>query len=182
MEPVLTVRETLSLYAGYYRAPRDVAETIDLVGLASERRRASRQALRRAAAPARRRARADRRRRSSCSSTSRRRASTPSARRQAWEVIASLARPGQDGLPDHALHGRGPVPGRPGGDHPRRADRRRGAARRARRPRRRGDAESASLPPPGVDPAELPAAAGTRRRRAPERRRSSSLRPSRSRA
>jgi ABC-2 type transport system ATP-binding protein len=34
MEPVLTVRETLSLYAGYYQAPRDVAETIDLVGLA----------------------------------------------------------------------------------------------------------------------------------------------------
>jgi ABC-2 type transport system ATP-binding protein len=34
MEPVLTVRETLSLYAGYYDGPRDVAETIDLVGLA----------------------------------------------------------------------------------------------------------------------------------------------------
>ena len=34
MEPVLTVRETLSLYAGYYEAPRDVRETIDLVGLA----------------------------------------------------------------------------------------------------------------------------------------------------
>ena len=33
MEPVLTVRETLSLYAGYYETPRDVAETIDLVGL-----------------------------------------------------------------------------------------------------------------------------------------------------
>ena len=33
MEPVLTVRETLSLYAGYYREPRDVAETIALVGL-----------------------------------------------------------------------------------------------------------------------------------------------------
>jgi ABC-2 type transport system ATP-binding protein len=35
MEPVLTVRETLSLYAGYYPAPRDVGETIDLVGLGS---------------------------------------------------------------------------------------------------------------------------------------------------
>jgi len=33
MEPVLTVRETLSLYAGYYRAPRAVDETIELVGL-----------------------------------------------------------------------------------------------------------------------------------------------------
>ena len=33
MEPVLTVRETVCLYAGYYRAPRSVTETIDLVGL-----------------------------------------------------------------------------------------------------------------------------------------------------
>jgi ABC-2 type transport system ATP-binding protein len=33
MQPYLTVRETLDLYAGYYRAPRPVAETIDLVGL-----------------------------------------------------------------------------------------------------------------------------------------------------
>ncbi len=35
MEPVLSVRETLSLYAGYYPAPRDVEETIELVGLGS---------------------------------------------------------------------------------------------------------------------------------------------------
>jgi len=33
MEPLLTVRETLDLYAGYYEAPRDVTETIALVGL-----------------------------------------------------------------------------------------------------------------------------------------------------
>lgn len=33
MQPELTVRETLELYAGYYRRPRPVAETIDLVGL-----------------------------------------------------------------------------------------------------------------------------------------------------
>ena len=33
MEPLLSVRETLDLYAGYYAAPRDVAETIELVGL-----------------------------------------------------------------------------------------------------------------------------------------------------
>jgi ABC-2 type transport system ATP-binding protein len=33
MEPVLTVRETLMLYAGYYSAPRDVDETVALVGL-----------------------------------------------------------------------------------------------------------------------------------------------------
>ncbi|MDQ3730134.1 MAG: ABC transporter ATP-binding protein [Actinomycetota bacterium] len=33
MEPLLSVRETLDLYAGYYEAPRDVDETIALVGL-----------------------------------------------------------------------------------------------------------------------------------------------------
>ena len=36
MRPELTVRETLALYAGYYRHPRPVAETIDLVGLGSK--------------------------------------------------------------------------------------------------------------------------------------------------
>jgi ABC-2 type transport system ATP-binding protein len=33
MRPELTVRETLELYAGYYRAPRSVTETIEQVGL-----------------------------------------------------------------------------------------------------------------------------------------------------
>ena len=32
-EPGLTVRECLQLYAGYYRAPRDIGETLELVGL-----------------------------------------------------------------------------------------------------------------------------------------------------
>ena len=32
-EPGLTVRECLELFAGYYGAPRDIAETIGLVGL-----------------------------------------------------------------------------------------------------------------------------------------------------
>ena len=36
MEPLLSVRETLDLYAGYYAAPRDVEETIGLVGLAAK--------------------------------------------------------------------------------------------------------------------------------------------------
>jgi ABC-2 type transport system ATP-binding protein len=36
MEPLLTVHETVSLYAGYYRRPRDVDETIALVGLTAE--------------------------------------------------------------------------------------------------------------------------------------------------
>ena len=33
MQPELTVRETVEQYAGYYRLPRPVRETIDLVGL-----------------------------------------------------------------------------------------------------------------------------------------------------
>src|SRR5829696_7383520 len=33
MRPELTVRETLDLYAGYYRAPSDVSETIEHIGL-----------------------------------------------------------------------------------------------------------------------------------------------------
>ena len=33
MPPELTVRETIELYAGYYEAPRSVAETINLVGM-----------------------------------------------------------------------------------------------------------------------------------------------------
>ncbi|HET7508213.1 MAG TPA: ABC transporter ATP-binding protein, partial [Solirubrobacterales bacterium] len=33
LDPYLTVRESLGLYAGYFRAPRPVEEVIDLVGL-----------------------------------------------------------------------------------------------------------------------------------------------------
>ena len=36
MRPELTVRETLELYAGYYRAPLRIAETIDHVGLTAK--------------------------------------------------------------------------------------------------------------------------------------------------
>ena len=36
MEPVLTVRETLDMFAGYYREPRGVEETIELVGLSEK--------------------------------------------------------------------------------------------------------------------------------------------------
>src|SRR5919201_1105051 len=38
VDPYLTVRETVDLYAGYYPSPRDVDEVIDLVGLAEKRR------------------------------------------------------------------------------------------------------------------------------------------------
>ena len=36
LDPYLTVRESLELYAGYYSAPRPVDETIELVGLANK--------------------------------------------------------------------------------------------------------------------------------------------------
>ena len=89
MQPELTVRESLELYAGYYDSPRSVAETIGLVGLESA---ADQRAQR-------------------LSGGQRRRLDValalvgdpdllfldepttgfdPSARRQAWEVIASL--------------------------------------------------------------------------------------------
>jgi ABC-2 type transport system ATP-binding protein len=37
VDPYLTVRETLALYAGFYPSPRDVDEVVDLVGLAEKR-------------------------------------------------------------------------------------------------------------------------------------------------
>jgi ABC-2 type transport system ATP-binding protein len=37
VDPFLTVRETVELYAGYYPSPRNVDEVIDLVGLAEKR-------------------------------------------------------------------------------------------------------------------------------------------------
>jgi ABC-2 type transport system ATP-binding protein len=37
VDPYLTVRETIDLYAGYYPSPRDVDEVIDLVGLGEKR-------------------------------------------------------------------------------------------------------------------------------------------------
>jgi ABC-2 type transport system ATP-binding protein len=39
LEPLLTVRETLSLFASFYRSPRPVDETIELVGLSDGRDR-----------------------------------------------------------------------------------------------------------------------------------------------
>jgi ABC-2 type transport system ATP-binding protein len=37
VDPYLTVRETVALYAGFYPSPRDVDEVVDLVGLAEKR-------------------------------------------------------------------------------------------------------------------------------------------------
>ena len=59
--PNLTVRETHAIFAGYYRAPRDVDEVIALVGLRGEGERAGQDALGRPEAAARPRHRARRR-------------------------------------------------------------------------------------------------------------------------
>jgi ABC-2 type transport system ATP-binding protein len=64
LDPYLTVRESLGLYAGYYRAPRPVDEVIELVGLGGDPE------LLVLDEPTT--------------------GFDPSARRQAWETIASL--------------------------------------------------------------------------------------------
>jgi ABC-2 type transport system ATP-binding protein len=89
MEPMLSVRETLRLYAGYYRAPRDVEETIALVGLEG---RADERAGRLSGGQQRRLDVAlalvgDAELLFLDEPTT---GFDPSARRQAWEVIASL--------------------------------------------------------------------------------------------
>jgi ABC-2 type transport system ATP-binding protein len=93
-EPGLSVRECLAMYAGFYRAPRDVDETIALVGLAE-----------RAGAPSTRLSGGQRRRLDFALAligdpelifldepTT---GFDPSARRAAWEVIAGLRQLGK---------------------------------------------------------------------------------------
>ena len=150
-EPGLSVRECLALYAGYYRAPRDIDETIALVGLTGAGRHARHPAVGRPAAAARRRARAHRRPR----------AHLP---RRADHRLRPLRPPGrlgghrraaqarQDDLPHHPLHGRGGVPGRPD----------RGAVGRAHRGRaapRGRSAGATTWPPPSASPSRTACAA-----------------------
>jgi len=58
--PLLTVRESLALFAGYYAEPRNVDEVVEIVGLGEKARRARPHALGRADAAPRLRARARR--------------------------------------------------------------------------------------------------------------------------
>ncbi len=117
VDPYLTVRETVEMYSGYYPAPR-----------ASRRGDRPRRARREAghdgwsSSPAASSDGSTWRSRSPatpscCSSTSRRRGSTRARGATAWEIVRNLAGARQDGVPHHALHGRGAVPRRPGGGH-----------------------------------------------------------------
>ena len=143
LDPYLTVRESLDLYAGYFRAPRPTEEVIALVGLEGKADERAQPPLRRPAAPPRRRHGAGRRPR----------AALP---RRADDRLRPLrpapglgrdrrpARPRQDRLPHHPLHGRGAAPRRPGDDHRRRRDRRPRHPGGPRRPRRAARRRSAT--------------------------------------
>ena len=107
------------------RIPRPVDEVIDLVGLEREAELAGEQALRRPAAPPRRGDRPGRRPGAALPRRADHRVRPVGPARG----LGSGQEPGrarQDRAADHALHGRGAVPGRPGRGDRRRADRRRG--------------------------------------------------------
>ena len=120
LDPYLTVRESLGLYAGYYRAPRPIEEVIELVGLGEQGRRPRQPALRRPAAPPRRRHGADRRPRAALPRRADHRL-RPLGAAPGLGGDRRPARPRQDRLPHHPLHGRGAAPRRPGDDHRRAA-------------------------------------------------------------
>ena len=156
VQPDLTVAELVEMYGRYHRHPRPVDEVLELVELEAKRDERAGKLSGRPAPAARPGARA------------RRRPGADLPRRADDRLRPGRAPPGlvgdpvavrarQDDLPHHALHGRGPAPGRPRRGDARGRDHRRGRARRARRPR----------PPPGRDP--LHAARGRRARRHPRR-------------
>ena len=88
--PASPCASACSLYAGYYSEPRDVDETLALVGLEEQRRPGGGEAVRRPAPPARRRARADRRPRDDLPRRADDRLRPGRAPPQAWEVIGGL--------------------------------------------------------------------------------------------
>ena len=164
MHPELTVRESLELFAGYYRQPaRRRRRRSILVGLAEKADDRVGSPLRWPAAAARRGAGADRRSRTALP----RRADDGLRPLGATPGVGDGGEPArarQDRVPDHALHGRGAGAGGPGGDHRRRRDRGPGLAGRAGRPGRRRRPDQ--LPAPGrgspapTSPATLAATVG----------------------
>ena len=132
LSPLLTVRETHAMFAGYYASPRDVDEVIELVGL-GEKRDARVKTL---------------------SGGQKRRLDLgvalvgnpelvfldepttgfdPAARRAAWDMIRALALARHDDPPDDALPRRGAAARRPRRGAPRRRDRPHGNPCRAHR-------------------------------------------------
>ena len=156
LTPELTVREAVAQYAGYYPSPRDVDETVGLVGLAEKADVADLEALGRPAAPPRRRPGAGRRSRAALPGRADDRL-RPLRPAPGLGGDRQPARPRQDDLPHDPLHGRGPGARRPRRDHRRRPDRRRGRARRARGTGAARTAGSASGCPTGVANGDLPA-------------------------
>ena len=104
--PTLSVREIVELFAGYYPAPREPDDVIELVGLGEQRDAARPDALGRPAAPPRPRARARRRPRADLP----RRADHRLRPRRAPPGLGDDPRPArarQDDPPHHALPGGG---------------------------------------------------------------------------
>ena len=116
LTPELTVSEAVAQYAGYYAAPRDVDETVALVGLEQKADARTSQPLGRAAAAARRRAGARRRPRAALPRRADHRL-RPLRPPPGLAGDREPARARQDRLPHHPLHGRGPGARGPGRDH-----------------------------------------------------------------
>ena len=121
LDPTLTVRETLPLFAGFY--PHAAAGRRDDRARRAGRAGATRAWGRSRAASGGALDVARRARSATPTSLFLDEPTTgfdPSARRDAWNMIEGLQGAREDGLPHHPLHGRGAAPGRPGGDPARR--------------------------------------------------------------
>ena len=94
LDSLHTVRETVRMFASYYQRPRDVDDTIDLVGLGDQRDDRRGSSLGRAEAPGRRRPRHHRRSRSRVPRRADHRVRPPGAR-DAWNMIEELRRLGK---------------------------------------------------------------------------------------
>ena len=150
VDPYLTVRETVELYAGYYPKPRDVDEVIERRRPRREAGRARGQALGRPAAPAGRGDRAGGRPRAPLPRRAdhRVRPERPAARVGDGQ---EPDRAREDRLPHDAFHGRSAVPGQPCGGHRQGRSRRRGSAVDDRRTGHDADRRSGSGRPRRVD-------------------------------
>ena len=112
LDPVYTVRETVSMFARYFDRPTDVVATMAAVGLADKvddrighlsggQKRRLDVALGLIGDP------------EVLFLDEPTTGLDPAARREMWSMVEGLRDGGQDDLPHHPLHGRGTAPGRP---------------------------------------------------------------------